>query len=132
MVARMTIVTIDPRRYAKAIDDAVKRLIRRSVQDWSEDSVFISPDPDANALHTLMVNGVRSVRVNFPTLKVSKLVSTGYSVKASLTNAGRIISTTTLETAESIPGTLLFNLPNYSTTKGGFVFGWGRAPSGYQ
>lgn len=82
----------------------------------------------AETLYKLMQSGLRNIRVNIPTLKVSKLVSGSYPVKAALTNVGRIISPTTLSIQESIPGTILFNLPAFtpSTAKAnlGFTYAW--------
>lgn len=72
----------------------------------------------------LIRGGLRNFRVNIPTLRVSKLVSGGYPVKASLSNVGRIITTNTLTIQESIPSTLLFNLPDYTSSKSGYVYSW--------
>lgn len=105
-----------------AISEDDKRLIRQAIQSPSESSPAIS-GADAITLYQLMLGGVRSFRVNVPTLRVSKLVSGSYPVKASLTNVGRIITTATLEVQEAIPATLLFNLPVSSTvSKGGISF----------
>lgn len=97
-----------------------------------------NPDPDADPdfdptdpqilvvqdLYDLMLGGVRSFRVNVPTLKRSALVSGSYGVQASLSNVGRIITTATLQTQENIPATILFSLPSFTTTKPGFVYAW--------
>lgn len=106
-----------------SITDDDKRKIRNAIN---------SPDPDASpsltgdalTLYKLMLGGVRSGRINQPTLRVSKLVSGSYPVQASISNVGRIISTNTLTVQENIPGTLLFQLPNFSTSKSGFAYGW--------
>lgn len=95
-------------------------------------SGLASPDPadqpaltgNAESIYVLMQAGVRSFRVNLPTLRVSKLVSGSYPVKASMTNVGRIISTGTLGVQESIPNTILFELPDYSSDKTGFSYAW--------
>lgn len=79
---------------------------------------------NALALYQLMVGGVRSFRINLPTLRVSKLVSGSYGVKASLTNVGRILSTAKLTLDEAIPGTILFDLPSYTSAKTGFFYAW--------
>ncbi len=66
----------------------------------------------AGTIFDLEQIGVRA-RIQFaPILKNTKSVSTAYAVKASLTNVGKIISPTSIGTLESIPNTVLFNLPN--------------------
>lgn len=79
------------------------------------------------SIYKLMQSGLRNIRVNLPTLKVSKLVSGSYPVQAALTNVGRIISPATLQVQEAIPYTL-FQLPAFtpSTAKAalGFTYAW--------
>jgi len=106
-----------------AISDDNKRRIRAAIASPADNSPAISGS-DAIGIYLLMLQGVRSFRVNVPTLRVSKLVSAAYPVKASLSNVGRIISTNTLEVQEAIPSTILFELPNQTSTKAGFNFGW--------
>lgn len=86
------------------------------------DSPVVSDN--ANDIYDLIKQGVKSFRVNAPTLRVTRLVSGSYTVRASLTNVGSIISTATLESTESIPGTILFNLPSYDSNKDGFEYAW--------
>lgn len=68
----------------------------------------------ANALilYKLMLAGVRSAVARVPMLRHTQTVSNNWSVPASLTNVGRIISTAMLLSLESVPTSLLINLPN--------------------
>ena len=104
------------------ISESDKRTIREHINNPKEGE---SPSVTGNALiaYRLMLDGVRSAMVNWPTLKVSKLVSSTYAVQASQTNVGRIITTASLTATESIP-TRLFALPNDTTTKTDRVYGW--------
>lgn len=105
-----------------SISEDELRLIRKHIQDPEEASPALTTS-NAIDLYLLMLKGVRSVRVNVPTLRVSKLVSNTYAVQASQTNVGRIISSATLSSQESVP-TRLFVLPSTASTKTGFVNGW--------
>lgn len=105
------------------ISDANRRVIRNAINNPDPDEVP-SLTGNAQTLYQLMLSGVRSYRINQPTLRVSKIVSGSYGVQASLSNVGRIISTNTLSIQESIPNTILFELPNYTSSKTGFSFGW--------
>lgn len=107
-----------------AISDDDKRKIRNAISSPDPDSSPSISGTDAITLYQLMLGGVRSFRINIPTLRVSKLVSGSYPVRASMTNVGRIITTNTLSIQEAIPSTILFELPNYSTAKAGFYYAW--------
>jgi hypothetical protein len=102
---------------------AEKKLLRNRINGMD----VTYPDPFSTEFDTifkLIDQGVRSLRVFVPTLKVSRLVSLSYTVPASLANVGRIISTATLNVQEAIPSTLLFSLPNDVSGKTGFVYAW--------
>lgn len=105
-----------------SLTDAERRAIRDAINSPAEDE---SPalNGDAVGVYLLMLSGVRSFRVNVPSLRVSKLVSGGYGVRASLTNVGRIISTDTLIIQEAVPS-LLVHLPSYSSGRANFSYGW--------
>jgi hypothetical protein len=106
-----------------------RRVIRDAIALPDPDNApdFDPTDPNilsAQDIYDLMLKGVRSFRVNVPTLKRSALVSGSYGVQASLSNVGSIITPATLTIQENIPGTILFSLPTFSSTKAGFVYAW--------
>lgn len=105
-----------------SIADDELRLIRKHIQDPEEVSPALTSSNAIN-LYQLMLKGVRSVRVNVPTLRLSKLVSNTYAVQASQANVGRVITSATLSTQENVP-TRLFVLPTTVSTKSGFVYAW--------
>lgn len=117
--ADLTIIT--------GLSSANKELLRKAI-----DGTALTPTEQA----TLSVNaaliysdvkeGIRAIRFNFPTLSVTKIVSNSYQVKASLTNVGRLISTSTLSFQESIPSSILFNLPDLTPASGTVnkAYGW--------
>jgi len=112
-----------------SISSENKRVLRDAIAAPNPDSEpdFDPTDPlilNVQDLYELMLGGVRSYRVNVPTLKVSKLVSGSYGVKATLDNVGKVITTTALSIQESIPAGILFNLPNFTTAKSGFGYAW--------
>lgn len=79
----------------------------------------------ANSVYLLIRNGVRSVRTNAPKLRHTLTVGSAYAVKASMAKVGLILTTTTLQNDEMLPGDILFSLP--SLTYGGtraLVYGW--------
>jgi len=78
----------------------------------------------AFALYSLMAGGVKTIRVNVPTLRHTATASGANIVKAVLTNVGSIIQTSNLYALEGIPGSVLFALPNTSSSKTGFTYGW--------
>ena len=76
----------------------------------------------------LLRAGVKSVRVFAPVLRHTITVARNYTVAATLTNCGSILSTSALQSNENVPGTLLFNLPtgsNPTRTDGlSLKYGW--------
>lgn len=90
----------------------------------SEDDIPAWKTDTGSALYALMESGMRTVRVNAPVLRHTQTVSNIYTVKAAITNVGRIFSTATLATFENIPGTVLFNLPNDVSARTGLSYGW--------
>jgi hypothetical protein len=104
--------TISGQGNVNSISAEDKRILRHEAEgsSGSEEPTEFG-DPLANMMLALMLSGVRSFRVEQPTLKVSKLVSSSYPVKAALTNVGRLISSETMQSSEGVPATLLFNLP---------------------
>ena len=78
--------------------------------------------------YALMMAGVKSISIFAPTLRRTRLVRRDYTVRDALTNVGNVIYTASLYTYESVPNTLLFNLPTNSnpTRSDGITlqYGW--------
>lgn len=81
-------------------------------------------NPTAIILYLEMLDGLRSVRVAVPHLRHTQTVSTLWAVGAALTNVTKIISTPSLRALESVPGSLLFNLPSGSSSRTRAQYGW--------
>lgn len=79
---------------------------------------------NAVAIYNLMRAGLQSIRVNVPTLRNTVTVSNVYALQVSLANVGRIISTGSLRNLEAVPAGTVALLPNDSTNKTGFGYGW--------
>lgn len=79
---------------------------------------------NATTLYGLIRNGLRSIRVNAPALRHTQTVSNQYTVRAALTNVGKILSSSTLATVEAIPTSVLFNMPADSSNRAGLAYGW--------
>ncbi len=78
----------------------------------------------AEEVYNLMVFGVKSIRVNVPTLRHTATASGANTIIAVLENIGRIFSTSGLFRYEGIPNSVLFALPQDSSSKAGFAYGW--------
>jgi hypothetical protein len=107
-----------------ALSDEERRTIREAINSPVEGQSPALTTSEAIGVYKVMLSGVRSFRVNVPSLRVSKVVSGNYGVVASLTNVGRVISTGTLRIQEAVPNTLLVNLPAYTSGKTDFGYGW--------
>lgn len=104
------------------LDDSERALIRTILDQGvdSEDAYRFhlrSTTGFAADLYNLAVYGVRAKRVIVPHLRHTQTVSQLWTVKAALTNVERIISTTSLVATESVPSTILFNLPDKTTVR---------------
>lgn len=86
---------------------------------------------NALTVYKLIQAGVKSVYARNPTLRHTQTVSRYWTIPASQTNVGRIISTSTMMlttgNGESVPSGLLFNLPsltpaNFQTIA--LAYGW--------
>ena len=69
------------------------------------------------AFYRELLRGTESFNVSQYVLRHTQTVPPNSNVKPSLTNVGKVFSTTLLSTAESIPGTILFTLPDGSWLK---------------
>jgi len=72
----------------------------------------------------LIDQGVRSVRVNAPTLRNTTTCSTKYQVKATLQNVGKLFTPAQLSSLDGVPGNTLFILPSDTSTKTGYTYKW--------
>lgn len=102
-----------------ALTDAEKRVIRHAIET-SATSLPTSPTLSsfAQKVYALMLTGVRA-RVQFaPRLRHTQTVSTLYTVKAGVTNTGRILSSTYLVSTEGLPSGFLIalNAPPFTNT----------------
>lgn len=81
----------------------------------------IVPSPaltgDALKLYLLIKAGVRAVEVSQPIIRFTTIVSSAYANRASMTNCGRILQKSTLQ-SEGVPATILWNLDDLSDTAG--------------
>lgn len=122
------------------ISDLNKQILRSLVQTppSADGNGTYAPDPDgggyfdddgsraaAESIYALMQSGVKAVRVMAPVMRHTQTVSNLYTVKAALTNVGKILSTTTLISFESIPTSVLFNLPTNTSTRTSPVLSYG-------
>jgi hypothetical protein len=86
----------------------------------------------ANALSMYLL--LKAKHENFPVeatvIRRSRLVSNSYTVQASQTNSGRIISSASMSSLEGVPGDILFSVPTPPTvvqlieTAGDLKYGW--------
>jgi len=106
------------------ISEEEKAKIRNAIQNPPEDSSPALTDEDAIDIYQLMLKGQRSIRVNAPVLRHTLTVSNSYTIKAALTNVGKVISSATLASQESLPVDVLFNLPNDISTDSLLQYGW--------
>jgi hypothetical protein len=94
-------------------------------------NVITKADDPANCYSAfcLMAHGVRSYPILAPCLRHTQTVNAQYSIKASLTNVGYVLSTARLQSDEAIPS-VLFNLPvfndppHYIEVAGDLKYGW--------
>lgn len=106
------------------ISQKEKERIRAAIDNPSSSQSPALTNPTAISLYLEMLDGLRSVRVAVPTLRHTQTVSTLWLVGAALTNVGRIISTGSLFSLESVPGGLLFNLPAGNSSRASAQYGW--------
>lgn len=98
-----------------------------------ENGYFDEDGENANQMLSwfkLMRAGVKYFPVEATVLRHTQIVSNAYSVKASFSNVGRIISTESMPSLEGVPDLLLFDLPSVPAatqlieTPGDLQYGW--------
>ena len=104
--------------------NAISDADRNTIQKWTDPDNEPSLSGTAQTVYRLMSKGVKSVRVNQPVLRHTQTVGDSYSVKASLTNVGKVYTTAQLQSAEDLPSDVLFNLPSDTSNHTGMVYGW--------
>ena len=87
-------------------------------------------------LAKLMVGGLKSVRVNAPTIRHTRIMRRDFTVQQAYDKVGRVFTTTTLKTYEGVPAQVLFGIPNDSDpTRGDGLtvhYGWLKKPASIQ
>jgi len=83
-----------------------------------------TPGSDYDRLFDQIQAGLRSVEIVAPVLRHTQTVSANWTVKAALTNVGRLLSTATLESSEGVPVDVLFELPSGTTTRPDMAYAW--------
>ena len=108
-----------------ALTNQEKSDIREAIANPASD-IWGDFSDEQLAVYGLMVSGVKAVRVMAPVLRHTQTVSNIFTVKAALTDVGKILSSGTLATFESIPSSVLFNLPydTSSRTAPALAYGW--------
>lgn len=103
-----------------------KEVIRNAIQSPPESaSPALTPNSNAESIYKLMLNGVRSVIVQTPTLRHTMTVSNQWTVKASLANVGSIYTSATLALQEGTYNMLLdLPAPDPNRTDISVKYGW--------
>jgi hypothetical protein len=111
-----------------AVTEANRGVIRHRLDNPGEDPAmaFVADGTQttAEALWKLMLKGVRAVRVLQPILRHTQTVISSYTIKASLTNVGKILTNAQITSLEDMPLSVLFNLPADGVAKTGYTWGW--------
>jgi hypothetical protein len=106
---------------------SIRHFLDNPGEDPTQPSATEGVSPLAgNALdvYQLMLKGVKNFPVEVPTLRHTITTSNQYAVPYALTNVRRIISSSTLISAESIPSAVLFTLPFEVSADSRFAYGW--------
>lgn len=106
---------------SQAMSDEDRRKIREAINNPQEGQSPSLTDPQAIEVYLLMLKGVRSVRVNLVTLRVTRTVSTSYPILNPLLNNNYVYTSATLRLVESVPPQIY--LPNDSMDSE-FAYGW--------
>jgi hypothetical protein len=110
------------------MDNGDKAIIRAVLDNGvnSDDSLRqrLTDDPFSNELYNEVVYGLKGVRHVVQHLRHTQTVSTLWTVRAALTNVGKIISTGSLTGLEGVPTSLLVNLPITISNRVAAAYGW--------
>ena len=108
-----------------------KLLIQKAIDDKTELDASLTAQNELD-LYALLAHGVKSIRVSSPVVRRTRITASSYTVKASDTNMGKILTTAQMTSFEGAPSTVLFNLPSTGTvTVSGFTArsGWYKKPA---
>lgn len=106
------------------------RAIREAINNPKEGQSPALTNSTAIELYSLMLDGVRSIRVEAPILTRRRTITRRYAVKEAMTNIGRILSNTYLiaNDAAAIPAYFIvdMNRPPFTNTskRTGLKYGW--------
>jgi hypothetical protein len=108
-----------------------KLLIQKAIDDKTALDSSVT-DPAELDLYALLAHGVKSVRVSSPVVRRTRITASSYTVKASDTNMGKILTTAQMTSLENAPSTVLFNLPSSGSVNASGVTaqsGWYKKPA---
>ena len=94
----------------------------------NSDPAFTNNATNCLKVYNLMAAGVTSVQIFQPTLRHTWIVPRGASIKYEFTNAGKILSTSTLISTEGVPPDFVVSfatLASGSVTRSGVPLSWG-------
>ena len=103
------------------------RQFRDGKMTYTEASAAVGVD--GQTMLDLLAHGTKTKVVNQPILRRTRVVTSKYAIKDSLTNEGKILKASSISSLESVPSALLFNLPNRYTPSSSIAgltrhYGW--------
>ena len=114
-----------------AIIPTVAETIRKAVADNAPPASALNANE--TKVYNLMLSGAKSIRVSSPVVRRTRITASSYTVKASDTNMGKILSTAQMTSLENAPTTVLFNLPSTGSSVGAAGVarrsGWYKKPA---
>ena len=94
-----------------------KLLIQKAIDDKTALDSSVTGPYEVIA-YNLLAAGVKSIRVSSPVVRRTRITASSYTVKASDTNMGKILSTAQMSSFEGAPSTVLFALPSTGAYSG--------------
>lgn len=91
-----------------AVTNTRREVIKRAVEAKTADPSF---DATETTLYNLLLNDVESIQQFTPVVRRTRITASSYTVKASDTNMGKILTTAQMTSLEGCPDTVLFALP---------------------
>lgn len=110
-----------------------KSEIKKAAESGSRSLPTYVDTADKLTLYNLIAAGVKTVRVSSPLVRRTRITASSYTVKASDTNMGKILSTAQMTSLELAPSTVLFSLPASGSATGADgvakTSGWYKKPA---